>query len=222
VASKTLPYDIFRDFAPVSLLVRFPLVVCIDSNIPANNLREFVEYAKARPGKINYGSTGLGSMNYQVAEDLSRRTGIGAMHVPYKGAGPVVQGIYSGDVQFTLQSYAALKGPIDSGRLRPIAVTGATRSSYLPNVQSVVEAGLPALESYSWIGLFVPTGTPAPIIARLNADFAVALADPQVKQRLAVAGLDAVASSPAELARFVRHEYDRWDVFARENNIKFE
>ena len=222
VANKNLPYDIFRDFAPVSLLVRFPLVLGIDPNIRANNLREFVEYAKARPGKTNYGTTGLGSLNFLVSEELNRRTGMGALHIPYSGAGPVLQGIFSGSVQFTMQSYAALKPQIDAGKLKAIVVTGAARASYLPNVQSIVEAGLPEVESYSWIGLFAPAGTPAAVIARLQSDVAAVLDDSQIKARLATAGLDIVASSPPELGSFMRREYDRWDRFARENDIKFE
>ena len=222
VANKNLPYDVFRDFAPVSLLVRFPLVLCIDPAIPANNLREFIDYAKARPGKINYGTTGLGSLNFHVAEDLNQRTGMGALHIPYGGAGPVLQGIFSGSVQFTMQSYAALKPQIDAGKLRPIVVTGATRSSYLPNVQSIAEAGWPEVESHSWIGLFAPAATPAAVIARLQSEVAAVLDEPQMRARLANAGLDIVASSPQELGNFIRREYERWDRFARENNIKFE
>lgn len=222
VANKNLPYDTFRDFAPVTLLVRFALVIGANPAVKGANLKEFVEYARTQPGKLNYASTGLGSLNHLAAEELKRRAGIDVVHVPYKGGGPVIQAILANESQYTFLSYAAQKSHIQAGKIKPLAVTGAKRLPELPDVPTLAESGFPGLEAYSWIGIFAPAATPPAVVNKLHDDFVAAVNDPDTRAKLTGAGFEVVGSSQAELARFVRSEYERWDKFARETNIKFE
>jgi tripartite-type tricarboxylate transporter receptor subunit TctC len=222
VANKNLPYDTFRDFAPVTLLVRFALVIGAHPSVQGANLKEFIEYARTQPGKLNYASTGLGSLNHLAAEDLKRRAGIDVLHVPYKGGGPVVQAILANESQFTFLSFAALKSHIQAGKIKALAVTGTKRLPELPEVPTVAESGFPGFEAYSWIGIFAPAATPAAVVNKLHDDFVAAVNDPEVRAKLTGAGFEVVGSTQAELGRFVRNEYERWDRFARETQIKFE
>jgi tripartite-type tricarboxylate transporter receptor subunit TctC len=222
VANKNLPYDTFRDFAPVTLLVRFALVIGAHPSVKGANLKEFVDFARTQPGKMNYASTGLGSLNHLAAEELKRRAGIDVVHVPYKGGGPAIQAILANEVQYTFLSFAAQRSHIQAGKIKPLAVTGARRLPELPDVPTLAESGLPGMEAYSWIGIFAPAATPVTVVSKLHDDFVAAANDPETRGKLTGAGFEVVGSTQAELARFVRSEYERWDKFARESNIKFE
>ena len=149
IVYKDIPYDTFKDLVPVTLLVRFPLVMGAYGGLTANNLKEFIGLAKSRPGKLNYASTGLGSMNHLLAENLKSLAGIDVLHVPYKGGGPAIQAMLTGEVAFCFLSYAAQKGQMQAGKLKPLAVTGAKRMADLPDVPTVAESGFPGFEAYS-------------------------------------------------------------------------
>jgi len=222
IVYKDIPYDTFKDLLPVTLLVRFPLVMGAYGGLAANNLKEFVALAKSQPDKFNYASTGLGSVNHLLAEYLKSLAGVEVLHVPYKGGGPAIQAMVTGEVAFCFLSYAAQKGQMGAGKLKPLAVSGAKRMADLPDVPTVAESGYPGFEAYSWIGIFAPAGTPEAVIKRLNQDFAQTLQDPEVKAKLVAAGFEPIGSTPQELGQFVRREYDKWAKFVKEAKIRFE
>ncbi len=222
IVYKDIPYDTFKDLVPVTLLVRFPLVMGAYGGLAAGNLKEFVALAKSQAGKLNYASTGLGSMNHLLAENLKSLAGVDVLHVPYKGGGPAIQAMLTGEVAFCFLSYAAQKGQMQAGKLKPLAVSGARRMADLPDVPTVAESGYPGFEAYSWIGIFAPAGTPEAVIRRLHQDFALTLQDAEVKAKLVTAGFEPVGSTPQELGQFVRNEYDKWAKFVKEAKIRFE
>ena len=222
IAKKNLPYDTFKDFVGVSLAVRFPLVIGAHPSVPGKNLKEFLEAAKKEPGKFSYASTGLGSMNHLVAEDLKRQSGVDILHVPYGGGGPAVQAVLGNTVSFTLLSYAALKGNIAGGKIKPLAVTGTRRLADLPDVPTVAEAGFPGFEAYSWIGIFAPSATPAPVVKRLTEDFQGGLRHPEVTQKLTDAGFEVIASDGPALDKYARDQFERWSAFVKRTSLKME
>jgi tripartite-type tricarboxylate transporter receptor subunit TctC len=222
IVKKNLPYDTFRDFAGVSLAVRFPLVMGASAQVPGKDLKEFLAAARQAPGKFSYASTGVGSLNHLVAEDLKRQSGTDILHVPYGGGGPAVQAVLGNTVSFTLLSYAALRSNIAAGKIKALAVTGTTRLADLPDVPTVAESGFPGFEAYSWIGIFAPAATPAATIAKLTADFQAALRSPEVSGKLTDAGFEVVASDGPALDRYAREQYQRWDAFVKKTGVKVE
>jgi tripartite-type tricarboxylate transporter receptor subunit TctC len=222
IVKSKLPYDTFKDFAGVSLTVRFPLVIAAGASVPASNLREFVEAARKQPSRFSYASTGAGSMNHLVMEDLKRQAKIVTLHVPYAGGGPAVQAVLGEQASLTLLSYAALRGQIEAGKIKPLAVTGATRLPELPNVPTVAESGFPGFEAYSWIGIFAPAATPQPTISKLTEAFQGALNTPDVKQKLTAAGFEVVASDGPALDRYAKQQYERWSQFVKDTGLKLE
>ncbi len=222
IVKPNLPYDTFKDFVGISLAVRFPLVIGASANVPANNLREYVAAARKEPARFSYASTGVGSMNHLVMEDLKRQAKMFTLHVPYSGGGPAVQAVLGDQASLTLLSYAALRGQIAGGKIKPLAVTGATRLPELPNVPTVAESGFPGFEAYSWIGIFAPAATPAAIVTRLTEAFQGALNTPDVKQKLTAAGFEVVASDGPALDRFARQQYERWSRFVKTSGLKLE
>jgi tripartite-type tricarboxylate transporter receptor subunit TctC len=222
IAKKHLPYDTFKDFVGVSLAVRFPLVMGASLKTPGSNLKEFLEAAKEAPGKYSYASTGVGSLNHLAAEDLKRQSGTDILHVPYGGGGPAVQAVLGNTVNFTLLSYAALKGNISAGKIKALAVTGGKRLPELPEVPTVAESGFPGFDVYSWIGIFAPSGTPAATVTKLIADVQAALRNPEASGKLTEAGFEVVASDGPALDRYAREQHDRWEAFVKKTGMKLE
>ena len=222
IAKPKLPYDTFKDFAGITLAVRFPLVIGAAASVPAKDLRGFIAAAKKEPTRYSYASTGVGSMNHLVMEDIKRRAGIYVLHVPYSGGGPAVQAVLGDVSQLTLLSYAALKGQIAAGKIKPLAVTGAKRLPELPDVPTVAESGFPGFEAYSWIGIFAPAGTPADKLATLTEGFRATLQTPDVNSKLAQAGFEVMATDGAGVEKHARAEYERWGAFVRETHLKLE
>ena len=222
VAKPKLPYDTFKDFAGITLAVRFPLVIGASASVEATDLRGFLETARKQPGKFSYASTGIGSMNQLVMEDIKRRSGAFVLHVPYGGGGPAVQAVLSDVTQLTLLSYAALKGQIAAGKIKPLAVTGARRLPDLPNVPTVAESGFPGFEAYSWIGIFAPAGTPPETIRKLTDAFRDTLRSPEVHGQLTAAGFEVMATDGPGVDRHARQEYERWSAFVRDTKLKLD
>ena len=221
IALKELPYDTFRDFAPVTLLARFALIVGANAAVRGSNLREFIDAARAQPG-LNFASPGIGTLSFLVGEEISRRSGLNAVHIAYKGGAPAIQAMIAGETQYGALPLNLMSAHFASGRLKPLAVTSATRAPQLPGVPTVAESGFPGFEAYNWIGVFAPAATPDPVIAGLHAAFAAALAEADVRQKLVTVGFEIVGSTPQALDRFVRREFEHWDAFVREFNVKFE
>ena len=222
IALKNLPYDTFRDFAPVTQLARFPLFVGANPSVSGSTLREFIEAARQRPGHLNFASPGPGTLSFLVGEEISRRSGLNAVHLAFKGGAPAIQALLADQVQYCAITLNLLGPHFASGRLKPLAVTSGARSARLPNVPTVAESGFPGFEAYNWIGVFAPAGTPPAVIARLHHEFVAAVREPDVRAKLGAVGMEVVGSTPEELDRFVRGEFEHWDRFVREFNIKFD
>lgn len=218
---KKLPYDTFKDFAGVSLLVRFPLVIAANPSVPGNNLSSFLEAAKKNPN-FSYASTGIGSLNHLAMEDLKRRSGVDVLHVPFGGGGPAITAVVGNTASLTLLSYAAVKGQIAADKMKPLAVTGLKRLPDLPNIPTVAESGFPSFEAYSWIGVFAPAGTPNTVISKLTGDFQAVLNDPEIKSKLTQGGFEVIAGDGATAERYTRQEFDRWNQFVKITKLKLE
>ena len=222
IVKPKLPYDTFKDFVGVSLLVRFPLVIAANPSVQGNNLTEFIAAAKKRPGYYSYASTGIGSLNQLAMEDLKRKAGIFVLHVPYGGGGPAIAAVVGNTASMTLLSYAALKGQIQADKLKPLAVTGAQRLPELPKTPTVAESGYPGFEAYSWIGAFAPADTPAAIVKKLTADFQAVLSDPEIKTKLTQGGFDVQASDGPTLDKYAKNEFERWQQFVRTTKLNLD
>lgn len=222
IAKPRLPYDTFKDFAGVSLAVRFPLVIGASASVTARNLKEFVDQARAAPTRYSYASTGVGSMNHLVMEDIKRQAGVDVLHVPYGGGGPAVQAVLADQSQLTLLSYAALKGQIAAGKIKPLAVTGPRRLADLPDVPTVAESGFPGFEAHSWIGLFVPAATPAATVKKLSDDMRASLTHPEVQGKLTAAGFEVMATDGPGVERYAQQQHDRWADFVARTKLKID
>lgn len=222
IAKPRLPYDTFKDFAGVTLAVRFPLVIGASVSVAASDLRGLVEAARKNPGRYSYASTGLGSMNQLVMEEIKRKADVSVLHVPYTGAGPALQAVLGDVSQLTALSYAALRGQIAAGKIKPLAVTGAGRLPELPNVPTVAESGFPGFQAYSWVGIFAPQGTPADTLRQLTKAFRATLDTPDVRRKLEEAGFEVVASDGPSVEHHARAEHERWSAFVRDAKLKLE
>jgi tripartite-type tricarboxylate transporter receptor subunit TctC len=219
---KKLPYDTFRDFAPVSMVVIVPQLLVTHPALPATTLKELIALAKARPGALNYASVGIGSPNHLGMELLKSMAGIDMVHVPYKGATPAMADLIAGQVQLAFNGMASVLPQIASGKMKAIAIGSARRSPAAPDVPTVAEAGLPGFEYVAWNGNFAPAGTPAALVNRLSADIRKALAAPDVVQRLASLGSEPGGNTPAEFAAYVKADHARWARVVQEVGLKAE
>lgn len=222
IAKPKLPYDTFKDFAGVTLAVRFPLVIGASASVEAKDLRGFIDSARRQPAKYSYASTGVGSMNQLVMEDIKRKAGIYVVHIPYGGGGPAIQAVLGDVSQITLLSFAATKAHIAAGKIKPLAVTGAKRLPELPDVPTVAESGFPGFEAYSWIGIFAPAATPAATIGKLTRDFQTTLNTPDVHRKLTQLGFEVMATDGPGVDRYARQENERWSNFVRTTKLKLE
>jgi tripartite-type tricarboxylate transporter receptor subunit TctC len=217
-----LPYDAVRDFAPVSFVASVPYVLVVHPSLPVNSVQELIALAKSKPGKMNYASAGNGSTHQFCAELLKSMAGIDVVHVPYKGSGPGVAAVLANEVAMMFSNVADIGAQIRSGRVKPLAVTSTRRAESLPDVPTMQEAGLPGFEVQSWFGLLVPAKTPAPIIARLNAETRKVLARPDVKATLGAQGLNVAPGTPEEFAAHIKSEIARFTQIAKAAGIKAE
>ena len=217
-----LPFDPIDDFTPVTLIGREPGVVVVNPAVPAKTLQEFIAYVKAHPGEVNFASSGNGSGQHLFAALLASRAGMKMNHVPYRGSGQATTDLISGVVAMAIPGTAGMVGHIKAGKLRALAVTGATRSPELPDVPTVMESGVPDFEAYVWMGLLAPKGTPAPIVERLNRDVVAVLGEDGVKRYMATAGIEIVGSTAAEFGRFFRREKDLWAKVIRDTGAKID
>ncbi len=214
------PFDAKKDFAQVITAASAPHVLVINPAVPAKTVQEFIALAKASPGKLNYGSGGNGTNTHLGGELFKSATGIDLVHVPYKGAGAVLQDLIGGQVQALVTSLPTALPHIRSGKLRALMVTSENRSTLLPEVPSAKEAGLPKVVMDFWVGFSVPAGTPQPVVDKLNKAFADALNSADGRKQLAEQGLEPVPNSPAQAAQFVASEMQRWGAVVKAAGIK--
>lgn len=216
---KSLPYDAVKDFEPVSLIAVVPNVLVVNSTVKANSVKELIAYAKANPGKLTYASAGNGTSIHMAGEMFNSIADVDILHVPYKGSSPAVADLIGGQVNMMFDSITSAKPHIASGKLRPLAVTTAKRSSALPNVPTAQEAGLPGYEVSPWFAVFAPAGTPKPVIDRLQSELTKAMQLPDVKERFASVGAEPIGSTPEELRKYLASETARWTKLIRERGI---
>ena len=217
-----LPYDMQRDFLPVSMVCTGPNILVVNSNMPVNSVQELVSLAKKDAGKLNFGTSGPGSMSHLVGEMFKRSAAIDIVGVQYKGGVLAVQDLLGGQVQLIFSDALPVMAHIRSGKLRPIGITSKDRSPLSPDIQTMAEQGFPDLVAVNWWGVFVPTGTPRPVVEKLNADLVKALADPDLKKRYADLGVEPVSSTPEFLGDFIKAEAARYAKLIKDANIKVE
>jgi len=206
---KKLPYDPFKDFMPVSLTDKGQSLLCVHPSVPATNVKELIALLKAKPEGYAMASPGVGSAGHLSGALFASMAGIKPLHVPYKSAGHSVMAVVAGESQWTFTPMGATLSHIAVGRLRALAVSDIKRSPQVPDIPTAAEAGVPGYQSTGWGGIVVPRGTPAPVIAKLNAAIVKTLSTPEVKQLVTNNGSEAAPSTPEEFARFIREEYDR-------------
>ena len=221
-AYKQLSYDLEKDLAPVTSVASVPDVLVIYPEIPANTLQEFIAYCKANPGKVNYGSAGLGTTRHLAGEIFNAKTGAGMTHVPYKGSGPATAALISGEVTAVFEGLGSAAPYIRSGKARALAVFTAERSPAFPEIPTAAEAGLPGFESLSWYGLWAPAGTDAGIVAKMQAAVATAFASADLKKIWFEQGATPGGAPTARFTAFVKDEIGKWGKVVRDGNITIE
>jgi len=219
---KTLPYDPKRDIAPITMGVVFPNVFVVPSGVPAKTLAEFVAMAKQRPGKLTYGSSGVGGAGHLAGELFKERAGIDVLHVPYKGGGPAMTDLLGGRLDMYVGVPSTVGPHVDAGKLRALATTGAKRTSMMPNVPTVAESGYPGFEAINWYAFVAPARTPKDLLDFWNRELTKALNDPKIVAELAKDGLDPAPGTRDELAQYIERESLKWGKIVREANITAE
>jgi len=222
ILQKTMPYDIFKDIVPLSITSSSPEVLVVAPQLGIKSYAELVAYGKANPGKLNYASAGVGTTPHLAAELWKSRTGIDAVHVPYKGIGASYTDMMSNKVQLAFSSIAGALPFTGDGRVIPLATTGAQRSAVYPDLPTVAEAGLPGYDVDLWLGLFGTAGTPPAVLEKLNAAITKALQDNELKASFAKFGLTPRGMSLADSAAFTKSEYERWKKLIEQQHITLE
>jgi tripartite-type tricarboxylate transporter receptor subunit TctC len=220
---RDLPFDLTTAFEPISLLVTGPNVLTVNAKaVPVNTVAELIAFVKARPGQLNYGSGGVGSSAHMSTELLKYRAGLDMQHIPYRGTQAMAQGAISGDSPVLLGNLVNLMPFIQRGELKALAVTSRTRSRFLPEVPTMIEAGVPDFETIAWNGLLAPKGTPTPILARMHAELVKLKGNAMVNERVAALGGELVVSSPEAFAAQIRGDIAKWKDLAERVNIRAE
>jgi tripartite-type tricarboxylate transporter receptor subunit TctC len=219
---EKLPYDPLGDFAPVSLLCSSPSVLLVHPSVPASSVRALLELARSAPGRLNYSSAGSGTNPHMAGELFNVLGNTNIVAIQYKGGGPALAAVVSGEIGITFQNISEAVPYVTSGRLRALGVTGATRSPALPAVPTIAEAGVPGYEFTTWHGLLAPKGTPREIIVLLNAKIAAVLRSSDVSARFTQLGLDIIASTPEEFSAHLRKELEKWGKLIEERHIRIE
>jgi tripartite-type tricarboxylate transporter receptor subunit TctC len=219
---KGLRYNVQKDFAPVAQFATSPTVLVVTNAMPARTVQEFIGYAKANPGKVNFGSGGAGTSVHLAGELFGSLTGTQMVHVPYKGSAPAVTDLIGGQIQAIFDTAPSALPHIAGGKVRALAVTGARRLPELPNVPTFAEAGVPGFDAPAWYGLLAPAKTPAPIVQYLNAEIQEILKEPATQQRLAQLGATPAPGTPEAFGTFIRTESERWSSVVRKANVTLD
>ena len=217
-----LPYDPVKDFAPVTLVALGTNLMVVHPSVPARSVKEFIALAKARPGKLNFGSAGGGATSHMAAEMLKVMAGIDMVHVPFKGASPAIVALLSGEVDMAILDTPPLLPQIRSGKLRVLAAASERRSRVLPEVPTIAESGMPGYHASSWHAVFAPAGTPREIVTRLHTEVAKVVKLPDVTDRLSAQGVEPVANTPDQLAEFIKSEIARWARVVKASRAKID
>ena len=216
------PYDAIKDFAPIATIARSRQILVVNPSLPVSNLQALIAMAKAKPGQLTYGSSGTGNTNHLAGELLCNLAGIKMLHIPYKGAGPAIIDLISGQLQLSFHVPISVIPHIKSGRLKPIAISGKTRAQALPQVPVFAEAGLPAFDIAGWTGMFAPAGTPKEIVDKISGEMGRMLAAPDVMERLVNQGLEPLISTPEQFAALLKSDMAKFAKLIKDANIRFE
>jgi tripartite-type tricarboxylate transporter receptor subunit TctC len=219
---KKLNYDSVKDFAPISLVAEIPNVLLVPSSSPIKSLKELIAYAKANPGKLNFGSGGIGTSNHLASELLKTLAQINIVHVPYKGSNQAMIGMMGGEVGMVVVGIPPSQGQIKAGKVRALAVLSEERLPAFPNIPTAKEAGIDNFEVTTWYGILAPAGTPREIVTRLNGELVKIIAMPDTKEKMQNAGFEPLSSTPEKFAEFIKTEIVRWGKVIKDANISIE
>ncbi len=217
-----MAYDPIADFAYIGMMARGPLLAVVHPSLPVKNVKELVALAKAKPGQINYGSTGTGGHNHMATELFARMAGIRIAHIPYKGVAPALTDLMGGHTQMVMTSLPSAMNQVKAGRLKAIAVGSEKRSSFMPEMPTISESGVPGYFAEFWWGIAAPAKTPGPVLDRLSAELGKALQSPELKQKFAIEGSEPSPMTREQFTRFIVNEITRWRKVAQDANIKPE
>jgi tripartite-type tricarboxylate transporter receptor subunit TctC len=220
---KKLPYDPQKDFTPISLTARFAMLLVVNPSVmPVASVKEFIDAAKKAPGRLNFASVGAGTTHHLAMELFMQQTGIQMTHIPYKGAAPAVQDLLGGQVPAMFLDLATGRPHILSGKIKALGVASPKRIAPLPEVPTIAESGVSGFEAWAWQGLLAPAGTPPEALARIRTEYAKAVNDPAVRQKLLDAGIEPLTSTPDEFTAYMKSETAKWAKVVKEANIKVE
>jgi tripartite-type tricarboxylate transporter receptor subunit TctC len=219
---KEVGYDPRKDFAPIGMIGNAPSALVVHPSFSVKSVAELIAYAKANPGKVNFGSAGVGSVNHITGEYFARSAGITLVHIPYKGTGPALTDLLGGHIPMALAPIPAVHANVSAGLLRALAVTGKTRNGLMPDVPTIAETGLTGFEASLYYGLVAPAGTPRPIIERLNKELRAALASDEVKKQLAADGTEITPGSPEQYADFLDKDEKKWSELVKASGVEQE
>jgi len=217
---KSLPFDTLRDFTPLSIFSESPNILVVNSKMAAQNLKDFVAYVKANPGKLNYSSAGSGTTQHLSAELFKLKAGLSIVHVPYKGTAPSLTSLIAGETDLTFANIPAINQQVKAGRLRALASTGTKRAELMPEVPTMREAGVAGVEVTVWFGVFGPAGLPKEMVQGLSAAVAKAAHDPDMRKRLAEQGAEPVGSTQEEFSKILREEVSKWAEVVKVSGAK--
>ena len=221
VMYKKLPYQLLRDFSPISMVATTPFILVVHPSVPAASISELVAYAKSKPGELRYGSGGAGSPPHLSAEIFKSMTGINMLHVPYKGVTPAMMDTVAGQVQMLISVIPAVLSTVKAGKVRALGVTSAKRSRFVPDIPAIAEA-VPGYEFIGWYSFVAPAGTPARIVNKLNAEIASILKTPEFRERLAALGAEPISSTPQELAAYMRVQTEKMRKAVQESGAQLD
>ena len=221
-ALQKLPYDPIKDFAAITHVANVPNVLVVSPKLPVASVKELIEYAKARPGKLNFASSGIGTIVHLNGELFKMLAGVDVVHVPYKGTALSIPDLANGNVAMLFDSLASVLPHVKSGSVRPLAMNAPQRSPLLPEVPTLAEAGMPAFDRYTWFGMFAPAGTPADIVRRVQAEVAAALKAPDLRERFDAVGAEPVGSTPEAFVERIRSDAVRWAEVIRTAKVKVQ
>ena len=221
-ALQKLPYDPIKDFAAITHVANVPNVLVVSPKLPVASVKELIEYAKARPGKLNFASSGIGTIVHLNGELFKMLAGVDVVHVPYKGTALSIPDLANGNVAMLFDSLASVLPHVKSGSVRPLAMNAPQRSPLLPEVPTLAEAGMPAFDRYTWFGMFAPAGTPADIVRRVQAEVVAALKAPDLRERFDAVGAEPVGSTPEQFVDRIRSDGVRWAEVIKSANVKVQ
>ena len=221
-ATRRIPYDPIKQFTPIGMIGATPNVLVVDANLPVKTVKEFVEYVKRNPGKVNYGSAGVGSLTHMTMELFKQETGTFMLHIPYRGIAPAINDLLGGQTQAMFPGLAAALPQIRAGRLRPLAVTGKERNPVLKDVPTMEEAGFKGFNSLQWYGTVGPAGMAPDLVKRLNETQVTVLKSPDLREKLAAEAVEPWPMTPEQFGAFIRTEIAQWTALAKARNIQLE